>query len=246
MQRFTFRLIVRAVGPVLLLSLAAGCQLSGPRTGFPPSTEGGPECQTCENGGPPERDYDAEVLAERASRPVGARKKFIKGKEWPPYPRPTGPQQTLAHRYHHAHYWPHPYVCQDRAFITTVSHLQTVNGWTEETTLYGYHFEDNSTEITHSGRLQLRWILENAPLEYRVVYVQNGDDTAISQNRLNSVRTELVDMVGEPNLPPIMLRVCASLGRPALEVDTIRRAELSSMPEPRITYEPLPTGAGGQ
>ena len=205
---------------------------------------GDPNCQACQTSGPgARRAWLENVEAEKADRPVGARQKFKYGKMWPPWHRPTGPQQTCMHRYHNAHYWPHPYICQDRSYVRTVSHLQTVNGWMEETTLWGYHFEEEIPEVTDSGRLKLRWILENAPPEFQTVHVQNGPTHAISQARMEIVRRTLIEMVGEPGLPPIVARTGTSLGRPALEVDAIRRAELQSMPEPRIVS---PISAGGE
>jgi hypothetical protein len=42
-----------------------------------------------------------------------------------------------------------------------------------------------------------------------------------------------------------MLRVTSPVGRPAVEIDMIRRAEMSTIPNPRITYEALPTGGNG-
>jgi hypothetical protein len=91
----------------------------------------------------------------------------------------------------------------------------------------------------------LRWILENAPQNHRVCWVQTGPNRQISELRLNSVQLAAAEMVGQENVPPVMLRVDSPTGRPAQYIDTQYRSFISSMPEPRITYQALPTGTGG-
>ena len=94
----------------------------------------------------------AAWYADRASDPVGSRQRLIKGKFWPPTPRPTGRSQIPSHRYHSAHYWPYPYKCEDRAFVRQVSNSQISNGWVMATTLYSYHFNPDTNQLTRSGR----------------------------------------------------------------------------------------------
>ena len=59
------------------------------------------------------------------------------------------------------------------------------------------------------------------------------------------VREQSVLMAGADNVPPIDLRYSTPYGRPAQEVDIVRRQERDTMPEPRVRYAPLPTGTGG-
>jgi hypothetical protein len=208
--------------------------------------EGEGECSHCQSEEcKPPRRYSDEWWAIEADRPVGARQKYKKGKMWPPYPRPTEKKQHFWHQYHAAHYWPHPYVCEDRNSVRSMAELQINNGWISETTIYDYHFDEETLELNHSGELHLRWIMQHAPEHRRLVWVQTAFNTDVSQQRLDNVRESAIAMVGEANIPPISLRVATPTGRPALEVDVIRRAEIESIPEPRIIYEALPGGTGG-
>lgn len=172
--------------------------------------------------------------AEKASRPVGARQRYWFGKVWPPKPRPVGPNQPMVHRYHAAHYWPLPYVCDDRAYIRELTERQTASGWVTATTLYEYHFDPETNELNRAGEIQLRWILENTPVKYRVTFVQNCGDNAFNETRLQSVQLASGNMLGTEGAPPVMLRVTSPLGRPASEIVNIHRADLESMPDPRI------------
>lgn len=186
----------------------------------------------------------ADWYARRALDPVGSRQRYVKGKMWPPYPRPEGLSMIPSHRFHTAHYWPHPYVCQDRASVREFTAVQEDAGWTNQTTLYDFHFDPDTQLLNRSGILHLKWILTSAPAHRRVLYVQTADNAVASDLRLTSVRGTAEEMVGPQNAPPVIPRVTAPIGRNALEVDRIQRGEMDSQPIPRIS-PPFSSGGGG-
>lgn len=199
-------------------------------------------CEACSSGDycggdHPKRGSDA-WWAIQAQSPVGARQVCKKGKLWPPVPRPTGEKQQFCHRYHAAHYWPWPYICQDRAYVNNVTDLQVSKGWMKKTTLFDHHFNVDSHELNHAGREHLLWILEEAPPERRSVYVQKKADQGVNDVRMGNVKSTMIELAGHQCASvPVSLRSGRYYGRPAVEIDTIRKAELGSMPEPRINYK---------
>lgn len=188
-------------------------------------------------------DVRADWYARRALDPVGSRQKYYKGKMWPPYPRPQGLSMLPSHRYHAAHYWPYPYVCQDRASVREFLATQENAGWVNQTTLYDYHFDSDTHLLNRSGILHLKWILRSAPAQRRVLYVQTADSASASELRMTSVRGVTEELVGLDNLPPVIPRVTTPIGRNALEVDGIQRGDTTSQPAPRIS--PAVNGGGG-
>lgn len=190
-----------------------------------------------------DRDQErADWYARRAQDPVGVRQRYYKGKYWPPVPRPEGLSMLPTHRYHAAHYWPHPYNCQDRASVIEFDQAQEEAGWIDATTLYDYHFEKDGQTLNRSGQIHLRWIMRNTPEHRRVLHIQAAANEVASNLRMASVHTEATEMVGAEKVPPILLRVTAPLGRNALEIDAIQRADRASIPAPRISP---PFNAGG-
>jgi hypothetical protein len=189
--------------------------------------------------------WSKEWYEMESQAPVGARQEEHAGQLWPPFARPTGEDMQFSHKYHHAHYWPYPYNCEDRDFVRSLSAQQVANGWVSHTTLYDYHFDAETHQLNNSGNLKLKWILEHAPAERRMVSIQSGSSAVVSEGRMAAVRNESIRIVGESNMAEIAMRVTEPLGRPATEVDGIRRAELLSMPSPRITYTSLPSGNAG-
>ncbi|MBI1313646.1 hypothetical protein GC176_20330 [bacterium] len=186
----------------------------------------------------------ADWYARRALDPVGSRRRYVKGKFWPPFPRPEGLSMLPSHRFHTAHYWPYPYVCEDRQSVREYFATQEDAGWEDATTLYDYHFDSDNQTLNRSGLLQLQWIIRNVPDQRRMVYVQAANDVTASNYRIANVQTEVSEMVGLENSLPVMLRVTSPLGRPAVEVDAIQRKSQSSMRIPRISA-PVNTRASG-
>lgn len=195
----------------------------------------GPSLLHCDDDACGPEPGSQEWWEQKASLPVGARQKYYKGKLWPPFPRPTGEQQQFSHMYHHNHYWPQPYMCQDRAYVRGLINEHVAGGWINATTFYEYHFDMETNELRGPGRVHLRWVLKETPDSRRMVFVQSSDDPEITQTRMDSVRAEAIKMVGDTNLPPIMVRDTTTPGRPAVEVSAIRSASLQSMPAPRIS-----------
>jgi hypothetical protein len=186
----------------------------------------------------------ADWYARRSLDPVGSRRRYVKGKFWPPFPRPEGLSMLPSHRFHAAHYWPYPYVCEDRQSVQEFIATQEEAGWENATTLYDYHFDNDDQSVNRSGLMQLQWILRNAPEHRKIIYVQVANDVTASNFRVASVQAEVSEMVGLENSPPVMLRVTSPLGRPALEVDTIQRKAQESQPIPRVS-PPFGGGVGG-
>lgn len=172
---------------------------------------------------------------------VGAEQNCRKGKLWPPYPRPQE-NGDCSTQFHAAHYWPHPYDCWDRSWVKNIMAVQTANGWMQATTLCRYHFDAETHCLNDTGRLHLHWILQSAPLEYRTIYVEAGD-SYVSSARRASVESEAAGIAGSVDAP-IVLRPVQTAGRPAREVDALRRSELGSMPPPRIGISSVGTGSG--
>jgi len=170
----------------------------------------------------------------------GARVKYHSGKQWPLEPRPCAPEEPCIHRYHTAHYWPDPYRWQDRVSVRTHLGLQASAGWMTNTTLYEQHFDPETQELNDAGRMHLRWILLYAPPQRRTPWVQAGDTAQISEVRLASAQAAVNEIASGAACPPcpVSLRICQPYGGAAQEVDLVRRAYLSSIPNPRISYVP--------
>lgn len=169
----------------------------------------------------------------RSQAPPGARQVEKDGKLWPPFPRPVGEKQHWVHKYHHAHYWPHPYNCDDEAYVRNIFDQQSNGGWIGATTLRDYHFETDTHQLNSVGRDQLFWILTSVPGQYRTVYV--AQSSAAATDALRQANVEKTIREHQPaSTVPVLLRYERYQGRPAQEIDQLRTLELQSIPRPRL------------
>jgi hypothetical protein len=175
-----------------------------------------------------------EWWAEKAQRLPGEQQRCKKGKIWPARPRSPEPEQQFKHIYHSEHYWPLPYVCQDRAAVYSMIDMQTALGWQEETTLYDRHFDPQTNLLTRAGELHLERILHIVPPERRAVHVQSTYDPGLDSARMEIVSAAAASMCNG-NTVPISLRECQELSRAASEVQAINTMYNSSIPSPRIS-----------
>ena len=181
-----------------------------------------------------------EYYEARAGDPPGTRQKYRYGKLWPVRPRPVGPEQTLIHKYHSAHYWPFPYICADRAAVRQVMDAQVFNGWQTGTTLYDYHFDPVTHELNTSGMQHLQWMLTHTPEQFRQAHVAVAADPEFNSVRMMNVEREVARLAGDGSSVPVLMRVADPLGRPAAEVQFIMTTAQQQMMPPVIKY----TGAG--
>ena len=177
--------------------------------------------------------FTEEWYRDRAQDPPGARQLDKHGKYWPPYPRPMGRKQTFVHAYHHAHYWPFPYNCQDRSDVQNLLEAQGNAGWAAATTLHDYHFDQDTQQLTDAAATQLLWISNSVPAQFRTIYISQGITTEMGQLRVAQAEKFLRES-GAQTIPPIVVKYEMFNGRPANEVDRLRMLELQSIPRPRL------------
>ncbi|MBD3674504.1 MAG: hypothetical protein HUJ26_13360 [Planctomycetaceae bacterium] len=178
----------------------------------------------------------------RGQLPIGQRQKCYKGKIWPVAPRPTGPKPHMIHRFHAAHYWPYPYNIWAQNNVRNMIEVHQQKGWQDATTLYNYHFSADTNELTDAGVLHLKWILQNAPSQYRTLYLQTSEKAGANDLRMAEVAQIASRLTAGQQTPEVVFRNTTPYGRPAQEVDAIRRNALANQPQPRIQSG----GGGGQ
>lgn len=183
--------------------------------------------------------------AEKAALQPGVRNNCKKGKIWPARHRPTGDRQQFSHTFHAAHYWPLPYVCQDRQYVKDIMELQTNEGWQQETTLYDRHFDPETQMLTRPGELHLSRILDTTPLCRRNVFVQASCDGGVDSVRVSNVQAAVAALSCGQGDVPVTLRHCREYGRPASEVQQINDLYNQSIPIPRISGASASAGGGG-
>jgi len=179
-----------------------------------------------------------EYYEMKAADPPGARQHYKAGKLWPPVPRPTGAPQTFIHKYHHAHYWPLPYSCQDRDATTEIMNTQVNNGWLEATTMFDYHFDASTGALNSYGQQHLAWIVNNVPVEYRQVHLAANIDPGVDADRTRSIEQYISRLPGTTeNTLLVQTRIATPRGRPGADVQHIFSSARENMPAPIVPIQ---------
>ena len=149
---------------------------------------------------------------------------------------------TVVRDFHRNNCWPQPFTGPDRQAVRTPFELMVKNGWERQNLLGDHYFDGPDQALTEAGSNKVRWILEQAPVHHRTIYVRRGktaDDTA---ERVAAVRGLATEIAPEQKQVAIVESNLPSVGWPAANVDAIDRSFRDSAPAPRL---PAPVSTDG-
>jgi hypothetical protein len=130
--------------------------------------------------------------------------------------------------------WPVPYVFPDRDAVQAPFDQMVANGWRRQNLIGIHHFSDDGSQLTRAGELKVRWILTQAPPQYRTVFVERSLDPADTARRIEAVRQLAARFAAPGNLPDVRETHIVSEGRPAAAVDRAHTQFHESQPVPQL------------
>jgi hypothetical protein len=144
--------------------------------------------------------------------------------------------------------WPKPFVYADRQAAFAPMHVMAANGWRRNNLLGAHHFDrvdrdGSQLQLNMAGRLRVQWILTQAPVHRRNVFVERDLDPEITGRRIEAVQTFAGTFAPEAaaNVYDTHLR---SEGRPARDVDWTNSQFWANAPVPALPEDTGgPTGA---
>jgi hypothetical protein len=99
--------------------------------------------------------------------------------------------------WHRNNAWPDTFTPADRAAVEAPFAVMIHNGWREQNTLGDYYFDVGQSELNEAGRLRVKWIMTEAPEQYRSMFVERAESPELTTARMASVR-----MAASAFLPP--------------------------------------------
>jgi hypothetical protein len=141
-----------------------------------------------------------------------------------------------------SNYWPEPFNYTDRDAVRAPFAIMVHNGWQMQNTFGDYHFRPGSCELTEAAELKLKWVMTEAPMQQRTVYVERGETSAMTADRIKAVQVAAERLTVDGNIPPVLETSVQSRGWPADQIDATTRQWLNSVPAPRL---PSANGGGG-
>jgi hypothetical protein len=135
--------------------------------------------------------------------------------------------------------WPEPFQTADRNLAREAFCIQVDNGWKAQNTIGSMLFNAETQQLNTAGDLMVRWIVTQAPIHRRAVFVVKGDNADITRARIDSVNAAVARYAMGP-ICPVMLTTTEPAGWPASYIDSITQQFNSTIPSPR-----LPAGGDG-
>ncbi len=144
--------------------------------------------------------------------------------------------------YHQNVAWPWPYICPDRIAVREPFCQMINNGWRRQNLLGPHHFNPTNGQLTTAGELRVHWIVTQAPVERRAVFVERALEAEVTEQRLAAVREFAARVSVDGHLPLVSETHLVSEGRPAAVVDATNVRFYESMQPPVL---PAVVGAAG-
>ncbi len=132
--------------------------------------------------------------------------------------------------------WPKPFNCPDRDLARDPFVKMVENGWRIQNMLSDHHFIDSSGELTVVGRNKVVWIVTEAPVQHRKLYVHRAGTAEETLNRVDHVQQLVAQLLPEGPLPPITETNVSPPSWPADRVGMINQKMRNSEEGPRIPY----------
>ena len=114
--------------------------------------------------------------------------------------------------------WPEPFLTADKMAVRTPYCIQTDNGWKMQNTIGTYLFDNDTQQLNQAGDLLVKWIITQAPINRRAVFVLKGDTAEATNARVQSVQAAVAKY---GCVCPVLLTDCEPAGWSAAYIDTI-------------------------
>jgi hypothetical protein len=139
--------------------------------------------------------------------------------------------------------WPEPFLTADKMAIRSAYCIQTDNGWKMQNTIGSFLFDSETQRVNQAGELLVKWIVQQAPVHRRAVFVLKGDTAEATSIRVNSVQAA-VAKYADGCVCPVLLTLTEPPGWSAAYIDSITQQFNATIPAPRLPARQT-TGNGG-
>lgn len=145
--------------------------------------------------------------------------------------------------FHRNNCWPEPFQSQDRELVRAPLIAMTAAGWRQNNTLSDHFFSVDDQSVNQAGEIKIRWIVTQAPLHRRTVFVLRAPTPDLTAARVAAVQSK-VDKFSTPgHRPEVVVTDIIPPGASGDYFDQVDRQFKQSIPAPRLPA--MEGGTGG-
>lgn len=143
--------------------------------------------------------------------------------------------------------WPRPFDSGDRHLTRAPFVGMVCRGWELQNMIADHHFDEVTGQLTEAGRLKVRWIMMEAPVQHRVVFVHRAINPVDTATRLAAVREATLQIGPQGIEIPIYETGAATPSWSADRIDITSQKFIKAMPDPKLpaATQGGTAGAGG-
>jgi len=135
--------------------------------------------------------------------------------------------------FHRNNCWPEPFVYPDRAAVKAPFEAMTQRGWEQQNMLGPHHFNAETNQLTDAGKIKLRWIMTQAPPQFRTAFVEQDLNPDVTAARMKAAQ-QSADQIVQGGAAAIQETTLVSHGNSGAYFDSVYQKFESSTPEPRL------------
>ncbi|MCE9604312.1 MAG: hypothetical protein K8U03_05340 [Planctomycetia bacterium] len=139
--------------------------------------------------------------------------------------------------------WPEQFLDHDRAAARAPFTAMVAAGWRSQNTLSAYHFDDIAGDLNETGRLKMKSILFETPVDWRSIYVLRADDPAVTTVRVKAVQAYGLGLLQGEALPPLMVTTVEPRGARGDVTNGVHQRVMENAPVPVLPPAQRDTGS---
>jgi hypothetical protein len=128
--------------------------------------------------------------------------------------------------------WPKPFVYPDRKAAFAPMDIMANNGWRRNNLLGAHHFEAQTASLNESGKLRVQWILTQAPIHRRTIFVERSFESPVETGRRIEAAQQYAATVSPEGTIQVVDTHIKAEGRSAVDVDSTNVRFRESAPAP--------------
>lgn len=137
--------------------------------------------------------------------------------------------------------WPDAFVPTDRTSVRLPFMVMVTNGWMRQNLIGDYLFDESGQALTEAGRRRVEWIVTQAPIQHRTIYVKRSRSAQITDARVQAVIAAAKEVLPPDQKVEVRVTDLEAPGWPAEYVDYVERSYYKTIPQPRLP----PRGSSG-
>jgi hypothetical protein len=146
--------------------------------------------------------------------------------------------------FHRNNCWPNPFDVADRQATRSYFNIMADNGWQLQNTLGVYHFDEGTNALNSAGVAKVNWIVTQAPLHRRTVFVFRTGGEESTKSRLDSTQQMVARILPEGSLPEVLISDTPPATSPGFYSEALSRSLRNNIPQPVLPGAKPSSGNG--